>query len=163
MKPASDTAEIGQWIFDRLNDHDVEALREVWSDETIDHFPHGVVKGTEALVEFFSSMVAAMPDIHWHVRQLVAEGDAMFARWQITGTFDGSPFMGFKPTGTKITLDGMDNFVFEDGRIKLAHIVYDQLSFVRQLGALPNEGTLLDRLSRSSFNVLTSIKRLFSR
>lgn len=43
--------------------------------------------------------LAAMPDLQWHVEQLVIEGRDVFARLRDTGTLR-TPFEGVPPTGT---------------------------------------------------------------
>lgn len=150
-----------EFIFDRLNAHDVAAVAEFWTDETIDYFPHGEIVGKAALTQFFGGMVAALPDVSWDVRTIVAEDDTVFIHWLYSGTFSGAPLMGFNPTGDKIEFEGFDKFVFgADGKIKTVHVRYDQMAFARQIGALPEDGTFADRALKALFNFGTRVKRL---
>jgi hypothetical protein len=152
-----------RWIFERLNEGDVASLVPFWTEATVDYFPHAEIRGPRDLEAWFSSLIAAAPDVHWDVKTIVTEGDIGFVRWHLTGTFTGESILGFAATGSKFALDGMDNFVFEDGTIKTAHVVYDQLAFARQIGMIPDDGTLADRIGKAAFNALTKLKRLFGR
>lgn len=153
-----DTRETAEGIFELLNAHDVDAVSELWTDETVEHFPHGEIRGTDDLHAFFSGMIAAMPDIHWNVHSIVIDGETACVHWTITGHFTGESFMGFDATGSVISMDGMDKFVFADGKINTAHIVYDQLGFARQIGAMPDDGTVADLLLKALFNLRAKVR-----
>ena len=56
----------------------------------------------------------------------------------------------------------MDLLDLEDGRLAGNCIYFDQLSFARQIGMLPPEGSLRDRLMTGAFNLMVRL-RLFIR
>ncbi len=154
-------AELVQWTFERLNAHDIDSLRQLWSDRTVDHFPHAELRGPDELAQFFGGMIAALPDIQWRLLHVVTQGEEAFVHWEITGTFTGRPFMGFRATGSRLCLVGSDHFHYADGKILTARIVYDQMSFARQLGMLPPDGSVLDRLGKAIFNFRTRLIALW--
>ena len=48
--PAGATnGELIRWSFERLNARDLEALRGLWSAETVERFPQGTYLGTDAI------------------------------------------------------------------------------------------------------------------
>jgi hypothetical protein len=49
----------------------------------------------------------------------------------------------------------MDLIDIEDGRIAGNNIYYDQLTFAREIGMIPPEGSLGDRLMTCGFNLVT--------
>jgi hypothetical protein len=79
-------------------------------------------------------------------------------RWRITGTFSGAPYVGIEPTGRPVDLRGMDLIDIEDGRVAGNNIYYDQLAFARQIGMLPSESSLGDRLMTGGFNLVTKAR-----
>jgi steroid delta-isomerase-like uncharacterized protein len=113
----------------------------------------------EDVVAWFRSFFDAMPDLHMEVEEVVVAGDPgserVTVRWHITGTFSGAPYMGIEPTGRSIDLRGMDLIHLEDGRVAGNNIYYDQLAFARQIGMLPAEGSLGDRLMTGALNLVT--------
>ena len=113
----------------------------------------------EEVVAWFRSFFDAMPDLQMEVEDVVVAGEPgrerVTVRWHITGTFSGAQYMGIEPTGRPIDMRGMDLIQIEDGRVAGNNIYYDQLSFARQIGMLPSEGSLGDRLMTSGFNLVT--------
>ena len=49
--------------------------------------------------------------------------------------------------------------VFEDNFLRRNDVYYDALSFARQIGLLPSEGSLPDRGMTAAFNTLARAKR----
>jgi steroid delta-isomerase-like uncharacterized protein len=113
----------------------------------------------EDVVAWFRSFFDSVPDLHMEVEDVVVAGEPgrerVTVRWHITGTFSGAPYMGIEPTGRPIDLRGMDLIHVEDGRVAGNNVYYDQLAFARQIGMLPLEGSLGDRLMTGAFNLVT--------
>ncbi len=113
----------------------------------------------EDVVAWFRSFFDAMPDLRMEVEDVVIAGEPgherVTVRWRVTGTFSGAPYMGIEPTGRPVDLRGMDLIQFKDGRVAGNNIYYDQLAFARQIGMLPSEGSLGDRLMTGAFNLVT--------
>jgi len=113
----------------------------------------------EEVVAWFRGFFDAMPDLHMEVEDVVVAGEPgrerVTVRWRITGTFSGAPYLGIQPTGRPVDLHGMDLINVEDGRVAGNNIYYDQLTFARQIGMLPAEGSLGDRLMTGGFNLVT--------
>jgi predicted ester cyclase len=63
-----------------------------------------------------AGMRTGIPDARLEVENLVAEGDAVAARFIMTGTHTGS-MMGETPTGKKFSTRGMAYFRLANGRI----------------------------------------------
>jgi steroid delta-isomerase-like uncharacterized protein len=113
----------------------------------------------EDVVAWFRSFFDALPDLHMEVEDVVVAGEPgrehVTVRWRVTGTFSRAPYMGIEPTGRPIDLRGMDLIQIEDGRVAGNNIYYDQLTFARQIGMLPSEGSFGDRLMTDAFNLVT--------
>lgn len=152
--------ELVRWTFEILNTHDVEPLRQVWTDVTVERFPSGTITGTDAIVGYFDNLFAALPDFHMEVVAVAETGDDVFVHWRLTGTHTGVPFEGIEATGRAVAIDGMDHFVIRDGTIATNFIVFDQMQFARQIAMLPPDGSAADRATKAAFNAKT---RLLSR
>jgi len=113
----------------------------------------------DEVLAWFRGLFDAVPDLHMEVEDVAISGqpgrERVTVRWHLTGTFSGTPYMGIEPTGRPVDLRGMDLISTEDGRIAGNNIYYDQLSFARQIGMLPAEGSLGDRMLTGAFNLVT--------
>lgn len=150
-------------LFGRFQDH--EAFFAAPQDTWIDH-PHYLIfaqnlemNSRDEVLAWFRGFFDAVPDLHMRVEEVVVAGEPgaerATVRWQITGTFSGAPYMGIEPTGRPLDLHGIDLIHFQNGRIAANHVYYDQLSFARQIGMLPPEGSSGDKLMTNAFNLLT--------
>ena len=153
--------ELAQRIFSAINAHDVAALREIWADDVEERFPDKTCRGKSELGAHFEGLFAAMPDFRMELVSSVEEGETVFARWKLTGTHEGV-FNGIDPTGKPISLDGMDEFTFRDGKMASNFVVFDQMEVGRQLGLLPPEGSPPDRALKAVFNAKTKVAELIS-
>jgi predicted ester cyclase len=65
---------------------------------------------------FLAARVGALPDLQMGIQDLVAEGDAVVARYTMEGTHTGS-LMGESPTGKKISIRGLTYYRLDNGKI----------------------------------------------
>ena len=164
---ATDTrspVEIAQELFGEvLNRRDADALVPYWSEDVVDVFPTGAVRGREQVRAYFADTFAALPDFHIEAERIVGEGETVFVKWHVTGTFSGAPWMGIDPTGSRIELDGIDCFTIRDGRVVHNHVIYDTTAFARQIGMLPSQDSAADRAMTKTFNLRTQVKKRLGR
>jgi steroid delta-isomerase-like uncharacterized protein len=97
-----------------------------------DQGTHGLQQHKEFLVWHHN----AVPDQHWTVEAIVAEGDLVATHWRTSGTQRGE-FLGVLPTGRRIALQGMDLFRLADDRIAELRRFFDLMDVMQQLGAVP--------------------------
>lgn len=156
--------EIAREVFEIvLNRRDAEALRPYWADDLVEELPTGTYRGPDEMARYFAETFAALPDLQIEPERIAADGETVFVKWRLTGTFDGAPWQGIEPTGDRIALDGIDCFSFREGKIVHNAVVFDQMSFGRQIGMLPARDSLGERGMRAAFNARTKLKRRFSR
>lgn len=67
------------------------------------------------------------------MNELIAEGDKVFADVTMTGTQNGS-FLGLEPSGKIITMRSFVVFTIDNGKIKKAIELWDELSLKKKLG-----------------------------
>jgi predicted ester cyclase len=155
--------ETAREAFAVLNRRDADALRAFWAHDVVEVFPYGTVRGQDAVRDAFAETFAAIPDFHIEAEHVAAEGEVVFVKWRITGTFTGAAWQGIEPTGSAIDLHGMDCFTIRDGLVVHNHVVFDQLEFARQIGMLPRAGTRADRATTQAFNAATRLRRRLRR
>jgi predicted ester cyclase len=73
-------------------------------------------QGIESFKQINSLMKAAIPDYHFTIENLVAEGDQVVARFTMTGTITGS-IMGSKPSGKAVSVRGLTYYRLANGKI----------------------------------------------
>ena len=156
--PAGATnGELVRWTFEVIDAHDVSALRTMWTDETVERFPSGTVRGADGMTAYFETLYAAVPDLRMRVIALAENGEDVFVHGQLTGTHTGAPFEGLDATGKALSIDGMDHLVVRDGTIATNFGVFDQMQFARQIGLLPADGSRGDRATKAAFNARTRL------
>jgi steroid delta-isomerase-like uncharacterized protein len=93
--------------------------------------------GLENFKAFVRQLAVAFPDLQVSVEDLVAEGDRVVARVNVSGTHQGE-FMGRVPaTGRRVSFGGVDVFEIQDGKIRSRWNYRDILGLLQQLGAAP--------------------------
>jgi predicted ester cyclase len=104
------------------------------------HGPGGFESDYAGLSAYFASVRAAFDDRKITRGIVVVEGDTVACQTWIEGTFvrefTQSPAGPLPPTGTKVVMDLINIFQFDDdGRLAEEFVRTDQRSLLRQLGA----------------------------
>jgi predicted ester cyclase len=134
--------EVNKILVRRLLEEDLSRGDEAVADEVVhpDFFDHTNPPGMErspaghkAIGRLFRS---AFPDLWWQIDDLIAEGDKVVARTTMSGTHRGD-FFGIAPTGRTVSMTGVHVFRIHDGKVIEHWGSNDDLSLMRQLGAIP--------------------------
>jgi steroid delta-isomerase-like uncharacterized protein len=116
--------------------HNLAALDELFSPDFVDCSGMTDPPTLESSRRFFSMMFSAFPDMHFTIRQQIAEGDKVLTHKTFHGTHHG-PFMGIPATGKAVTMDVMDIYTVTGGKITEHWTVGDMLGMMQQLGVVP--------------------------
>jgi steroid delta-isomerase-like uncharacterized protein len=154
-------AELIRWSFGRLNERDIEALREFWTDDTVERFPDRTCRGADEIAAYFEDTFRAVPDAHIEIVGIAEQNDDVFVQWRLTGTHKGS-LLGIEATGKKLEIDGMDHFLIRDGKVVSNFVIIDQLQYARQIGMMPADGSAADKAMKSAFNLRTKVAEKLS-
>ncbi len=92
-------------------------------------------KGVKGFRTQWKQWIAAFPDLHFEVVDLISEGDQVLSRWVLTGTFEGE-LLGAKGDGRKIRVEGMSLDRIEDGIVAEGFDGWDNYGFRKQLGVV---------------------------
>jgi steroid delta-isomerase-like uncharacterized protein len=151
-------------LFDHLNARDLDAMRPHAAEDEVQDLPMvGHIEGRDAVFEHFEAVIAALPDIHFDIEQVIGEGETVIAVWRLTGTFSGAPFYGVAATGRRIDIRGMDKFTIRGGKVVAVFAAYDSMDFSIQAGLLPPMESPAQRAMVHAINAVTAVRRRVGR
>jgi predicted ester cyclase len=151
-------------LFEHLNDHDLDGMLPYAAEDEFQDLPMvGHLEGRGAVFEHFAAVLAALPDIHFDLEQVVAEGETVFVAWRLTGRFSGAPFYGVAATGRPIDIRGVDRFTVREGKVTSVFAAYDSMNFAIQAGLLPAIGSPANRAMIHAINARTAVRRRLRR
>jgi len=103
-----------------------------------------IVSGSQVGPELYkrrvTELTTAFPDLCFTIEDTVAEGEKFVTCWTISGTHR-KEYMGIAPTGKKISLEGITIHHIKKGKILDSYARWDVLGLMRQLGAVPGQGS----------------------
>ena len=130
-------AVIRRFVEEVQNKKDFAAYDELNDPEFVNlSAPPGVPADREGGKMFLGAFFNGFPDCEFTLDDMIAEGDAVVTKKTFTGTHSGE-FGGIPPTGKRVTLQFVDIMRVRDGKIVEHWLSMDQLSFMQQLGVLP--------------------------
>lgn len=114
---------------------DFEAFDDLLHPDAVVHAPAGLSTSTAAEEKaVWRDALAAMPDLHHEVQEVVVEGDVEMARVVVTGTLS-SAFGGIEGTGRSFRIDQAVIAHLRDGKVIEAWEIADIASLRAQVGA----------------------------
>lgn len=132
--PVHDNKAIYQgFVAEILNAGRFETTARYLDDVVLSHNPFPEQRpGREGFEAALRAFREAFPDLQVKASHLVAEGDLVVGRFEVTGTHRG-PFMGIAATGNAIHYEEMAVVRFAGGRIVEHWSVADGLAILQQL------------------------------
>ena len=142
MNPRSETkrnkAVIRRFVEEVQNKQDWAAYDELNAPDFVNlSAPPGAPADREGGKSFLQALAAAYPDAVFTIDDMFAEGDAVITKKTFTGTNERA-FRGVPATGRRVSLQYVDIMRVRDGRIINHWNVLDQLSWMIQLGLVPD-------------------------
>lgn len=135
------------------NTHDADGVAALCSDNVVWEDPAApqTLYGRDAVLRFHRDiMFPALPDTHIELIDgpyLALDGTGVAARLRISGTMAG-PLTppGFAPTGGRLSFETAEFSHFEDGLLARHTVVLNMLDLARQIGAVPQAGSVMDHI-----------------
>jgi steroid delta-isomerase-like uncharacterized protein len=129
------------------NKGNISTLAETHAESYVHHDPHDPWKrnqqpGQEAVKKLVHFYRGAFPDIRLTIDEIVAEGDVVVARFSSHATHTNE-VGNILPTDKIVEITGVFWWRFAGGKIVEGRSYYDALSFLRQLGAVPEVREIL--------------------
>jgi steroid delta-isomerase-like uncharacterized protein len=131
VEPKAVLAEFGETVF---GNKDFSRLNELMREDYIQHNPL-VAQGRKGFQDFFEAWFKASPDFKYELKQIVSEGDKVWAYGTYSGTHHGD-WLGIPATGKTYKFDAVDIFRVQDGKLAEHWDVLDVHSLFKQLGVV---------------------------
>jgi ketosteroid isomerase-like protein len=90
---------------------DLEGIVSDYTDDAVFITPDGVLRGKDGIRQAFTKLLADVPDAQWALPTQIYEGDVLLLEWTAESAH------------TRVE-DGIDTFVFRDGRIRVQTVRY---------------------------------------
>jgi len=122
------------------NRHDVDAILALHTDDSVfeNHTSGGLAVGKAAIRKLIEAVFATFPDLTFATRRSYFGDGVAVVEWTASATHVNPVARGsdtFAPTGKKLSWDGMDVILVQNGRVARKDVYADSISFLRQLGA----------------------------
>jgi uncharacterized protein (TIGR02246 family)/steroid delta-isomerase-like uncharacterized protein len=118
-----------------INQRKVAVIDEIFAADYVQHHV-GIPPGIAGIKQFVEGAMVAFPDQHATIEDIRTDGDRVITRTTIRATHTG-PFRGIPPTGRTVMIEVIDIWRVENGKLQEHWGIFDNLSFMRQLGAIP--------------------------
>ena len=122
-----------------LNTHDLSRLDALCTQDMVNHaLASGRPQGLEGTREFLaSSFGSRFASDGWREVNVIAEGDYVIQHGVRGGMWPGGPFLGFDAEPGEYAREVAFVYRLENGKIAERWAIRDDLTMLRQLGALP--------------------------
>jgi ketosteroid isomerase-like protein len=150
MGSSTGEAVVRRFYEEMCNGRHNEIAAEIFTSDHAMYDPQvPAAPGPQGMVDSISVYQNGV-DGHWQIEELISADDRVIARWTGTGTHIGE-ISGLAPTGRKIKVDAISIHRIRDGKIAETREVWDTLTFLAQLGAMPGERSELIKSGYEAF------------
>jgi glyoxylase-like metal-dependent hydrolase (beta-lactamase superfamily II)/predicted ester cyclase len=155
----SKAESVARRYFEAIDARDLETVVSMWADGGREYVRGQVdTSAPEGVRAFIGGLIEALPDLHMEVLSTTTEADRCGVQWRLTGTFAGpGHFAGVAPTGRAIELEGFDLLTVSDGLIRSNDAFTDSMTFARQIGMMPAQGSAAEQRMTGAFNTKTRL------
>jgi hydroxyacylglutathione hydrolase len=158
----SEVAEVGRRYFAAVNDHDVEGMLACWHPDGEEVISGETIPLPDGFRDYFTQLFAAIPDVRLESLDEVVAGDRYILRYEVTGTFAGpGGLQGFEPTGSRVSLVGLDMLRIEAGAIRRNDAFVDGMKMAEGLGVMPPQDSPQAQRMASLVNQRTRVQQAF--
>jgi len=120
---------------------DFDLLDELLAPDFVDHsLPVGMDPSFAGAKRAVKGAHDALPDGHWTVEDLIAEGEKVVIRWKMQATHEHQ-FRGIAPGGKPVTVTGITILRITNGKIAERWVNWDSLA-LRQPSETVNLGAV---------------------
>jgi len=150
---------IARRYFEAIDAHDLDTAVSLWAAGGRENVRGQVdTLAPDGVRAFIGDLIDAVPDLKMEVVGTTAEGERCAVQWRLTGTFAGpGQFGGIAPTGNPIELEGIDLLTVREGRIQSNDAFSDSMTFARQIGMMPPQGSPSEHRMMGAFNAKTRL------
>lgn len=139
MSLQGNKAIMRRYFEDVLNGGNLDAIDELFAPTFAFYdpaAPGGVVRDASGLRQLIQGTRAVVPDVHFTVEEMIAEGDKVAGCWVARGTLQRS-VLDIPVTGTPVSVPNVGIFRIAHDRIEEVRIVVDTHGITRDPGNSP--------------------------
>ena len=125
---------IGEFAESVFVKKDLSAVDKYMRTDYVQH-NHLVKQGASGFKEFFSTWFASVPDWQYTLKKIVAQGDEVWAYGTYAGTLN-KDWLGVTASGQKYSVDAVDIFRVQEGKLAEHWDVMDIYGLFKQLGVI---------------------------
>jgi steroid delta-isomerase-like uncharacterized protein len=138
MSGEENKALVCRFVEEFWNQGNTAAADELMTADAMIVLPGSGQVSKESFKAFATTLRGAFPDWYSTLEEMIAEDDRVGERWTGRGTHQGE-FQGIAPTGRQVTVPGFVFYRITSGKIAEFRGLFDGLSMLHQLSALPNQ------------------------
>jgi hydroxyacylglutathione hydrolase len=155
----SKAESVARRYFQAIDAHDLETAVSLWAEGGRENVRGQVdTLAPDGVRAFIGDLMQAIPDLKMEIVSTTAEDERCGVQWRLTGTFAGpGGFGGIAPTGNPVELEGFDLIGVRDGKIESNDAFSDSMTFARQIGMMPPQGSTAERRMTGAFNAKTRL------
>jgi hydroxyacylglutathione hydrolase len=150
---------VAKRYFAAIDQRDLDGAVALWAAGGRDNVRGRVdVIAPEGVRGFLGELIDAVPDLSMEVISTTAEDERCGVHWRLRGTFAGpGRFGGVAPTGSPLDIEGFDLVTVRDGLIQHNDAFTDSMTFARQVGMMPPQGSPGEQRMTGAFNAKTRL------
>ncbi len=127
---------VRQYI-EALNRQDTDRIEQLVSSSNYSlHFSGMPPMDMNGSKQFLVAFTSAFPDLTRNIEDMVAEGDKVAVRVNVTGTHNGE-LRGISPTGKKVSFTSTEILTIINGKVTEEQATADRMGLMQQIGAIP--------------------------
>lgn len=129
-------------VSEGYNKNNLQLLDEIVAKDAINHDPSqpNLGRGPEGARVSMRGYLTAFPDAKVTIEREIAEGDYVVQHLSTSGTHSG-PLGPMPATGKQTSVTGVIISKFENGKVVETWSLWDLLSLMKQIGAVPTPET----------------------
>lgn len=114
---ASEQVELARrWFEEVWNQRRPQLIDELMTPQSVCYADDGPMTGpAEFKARQYEPFLAAFPDLHVNVEDVIGQNDQIVVRWTATATHSGAG-LGFAPTHRPVAFRGMSWIIIRDGK-----------------------------------------------
>src|SRR5450759_3349110 len=138
---------VARRYFEAIDARDLDTAVSLWAEGGRENVRGQVdTVAPEGVRAFIGGLLDAVPDLSMTILSTTTEEERCGVHWHVTGTFAGpGHFAGVAPTGNPIDLEGFDLIGVKDGLIQSNDAFSDSMTFARQIGMMPAQGSAAEQ------------------
>ncbi len=139
-----ENTQIVRRVFEYFNSHNPDAADQYLTDDVrVEASGAQGVLNKDQNRTYNRQFFDAFPDLHFDVKDIVAQGDRVATSWVVRGTHTAPLTMpngdSLPPTNRKITVPGSTFIEFHGNKVTRQQIYWDQVTFLTQLGVITEQ------------------------